>query len=112
MGFVYDNEIPVDLLQSRQDFRALGKVKRRDDLFLFQPLVDSELVTNVSTFQDEEFLIELFFQLPLPLELQVRRTDDKNTLGKSAQLEFTDEEAGHDGFSGSGVVGEQETDTR
>jgi hypothetical protein len=49
VGLVHDDKIPVDLLQTRQNFGSLGKIERRDNLVLFQPLVDAELVANASS---------------------------------------------------------------
>ena len=68
MGFIHDNKVPVDLPQARQDLRPLGKVEGRDDLVLFQPLVDAELIADIAAFEDKELLVEFLFQLTLPLE--------------------------------------------
>ena len=68
VGLVHDDQVPMNLPQSRQDLRPFGKVQGCDDLVLFYPLVDAELVANVTTFKDQELLVELLFQLALPLE--------------------------------------------
>ena len=62
-----------------------------------------------STFEDHELLVELLLQFALPLKGKVCRADDQDALGQSAQLQFADEQARHDGLAGAGVVSEQET---
>ena len=89
---------------------SLGKVERRDDLLLFQPLIDAELIADVAALENEELLIEFFLQFPLPLEGEVGRADDENPLGKPAQLKFADEEPSHDRLACPGIVGQQEAD--
>ena len=106
---VHNHQIPVHLFQAGKDFAALREVKRRQDLLLFEPLVDTELITDVISLDDQEFLVELFLQFSLPLERQVRRADDKDALGEAAELEFPDQEARHDSLAGSGVVGQQKS---
>ena len=106
--FVHDDQVPVDLAQARQHVGPLGEVERGDDLRLLQPLVHAELVAEVAALEDQESFVELFLQLALPLEGQVGRADDQHPLGEPAQLEFADEQAGHDRLAGAGVVGQQE----
>ena len=77
-------------------------------MFLAQPLVDAELVANVAAFQHQELLIELLLQLSLPLEGQIRGAHDEDPLGQTPELELADEQAGHDGLAGPGVVCKQE----
>ena len=59
-------------------------------------------------FHDEELLVELLLEFPLPLEGEVGRADDQNALGQAAQLQFPDQQAGHDRLAGAGVVGQEE----
>ena len=77
---------------------------------LLQPLVHAELVADVLALHDEELLVELLLQFALPLEGEVRRADDQDALGEAAELQFPDEQAGHDRLAGAGVVGQQEAD--
>ena len=109
MGLVDDYQIPARLLQSGQDVLALGQIERGDDLLLVRPLVDAELVADVVAHEYDELLVELLAQFPLPLERQVCRTDDEDSLGEPPQLEFADEQAGHDGLARAGVVGQQKS---
>ena len=67
---------------------------------------------TVAALEDEEGLVELLLELALPLERQVGRADDQNPLDEAAQLELADEQAGHDGLAGTGVVGKQEAHAR
>jgi hypothetical protein len=68
------------LPQSGEDLGSLGKVQRRNDLFLLQPLVDAELLADVAPLEDQKLLIELLLEFPLPLEAEVGRADDENPL--------------------------------
>ena len=52
--------------------------------------------------------MELLAQLVLPLVDEHARADDEHALGVAADHELLDEQAGHDGLAGAGVVGEQE----
>ena len=106
---VNDDQVPMHLPQPGQDVGALGEVERSDDLSVRHPLVDAELVAKVATLEDKEGFVELFLELALPLEGQVGRTDHENPFDEAAQLELADEQAGHDGLTGAGVVGQQET---
>jgi len=106
--FVHDDQIPVDLLQARQDVLPLGQIERRDDVVPLHPLVDAELLAYHVPAGHLELLVELLLEFPLPLECQVRRADDKDSLGESAELQFADEQPGHDRLPGPGVVGEEE----
>ena len=78
---VHDDQVPVDLPQAGQDFRPLGQVERRDELLLFEPLVDAELVADVVALDDDELLVELLLQFALPLEGEVGGADDQDALG-------------------------------
>ncbi len=91
-------------------FSRFAKIQRGDDLRRLQPLVDAELLANLVALEDDELLLELFLQFALPLESQVGGADDQHPLGESAQLQFPDEQARHDGLARTGVVGEQEAD--
>ena len=103
-----DDQIPMHLLQPGQDLGALGEVERGDDLLLLQPLVDPELVADIAALHHQKRLVEFFPEFPLPLERQVRGADDEHPFNEAAELEFADEEAGHDGLARPRIVGEQE----
>ena len=105
---VHDHQIPVRLPQSRKDVAAFGKVERRDDLLLLEPLVDAELFPDVAALEDEELLVELLLELALPLEGEVRGAHDEDPFGEAPELELPDEKPRHDGLAGAGVVGEEE----
>ena len=112
MGLVDNHQVPMDLTQTGQDLQPLGQVQRRDQLFLLQPLVHAELIANVGALENDELLVELLLEFPLPLEGEIRGGDDQDSLGQAPQLQFPDEQAGHDGLAGAGVVGQQETYAR
>ena len=86
MGLIDNGQIPIRLAQPRKDVATLGQVKRGDDLFLLHPLVHAKLVADVTTLDDEELFVELFVQFALPLKGEIGRTDNKNPLGKPAEV--------------------------
>lgn len=86
MRFIDDHQVPRYLSKAGKNLGAFGKVQRRDDLLLLQPLVDAELVANVAALQDKELLVEFLLQLSLPLERQVRRANHEHPFGQSAEL--------------------------
>lgn len=110
MGLVHNHEVPLDLAQPGQDVLPLREVERRDNPFLLEPLVDTELITQVAPLQDQKLLVEFLLQLPLPLECEIGGSDDQDSLGQAAHLELPDEQSRHDRLAGAGVVGEQEAD--
>lgn len=109
---VHDDQIPAHLLEAGQDLGALREVERGDDLVLLHPLVDAELFPEVAALQHHELLVELLPEFALPLEREVRGAHHENPLDESPQLQFADEQAGHDGLARSGIVGQQEAHAR
>ena len=73
-------------------------------------MVDTELIADVASLQDEKLLVELLLQLTLPLEGEVCRARHQHPLDEAAQLQLAHQEPGHDGLAGTGVVCEQEAD--
>ena len=55
-----------------------------------------------------EGLAEPAQHLVLPLDGERRRAQDEDALDGLAELHLLDEQAGHDGLAGAGIVGEQE----
>ena len=62
-------------------------------------------------FEHQKLLVELLPKLALPLEGQVGGADDEDPLGQASELEFSDQEPGHDRLARPGVVGQEEADT-
>ena len=112
VAFVDDHEVPVHLAQAGQDVGAFREIERRDDLVLLEPLIDPELLADVAAFEHQELLVELLFQLALPLEAQVCGTDHQHSLDETAELQLAYEQPGHDGLARAGVVCEEEPDRR
>ena len=108
VSFVHDHEIPLHLAQTGQDLVALGQVQRSDDLLLLHPLVDAELIAQITALEDEELFVELLLELALPLEGEIGRCDDEDPLRKATQLQLADQETRHDRLARARVVGEQE----
>jgi len=54
----------------------------------------------------------MLYRFPVHRARSAGRDDDEDALGQSAQFQLADEQAGHDRFAGSGVIGEQETHPR
>src|ERR1700682_4063339 len=102
----------MNLAQPWQDRLALRQIERCNDLPIFEPLIDPELLANIATFKDDEFLVKLFLEFSLPLESQVCRTYNETPLTQAAKLEFPDEQARHEGFPCTCIVGEEETHPR
>lgn len=75
---------------------------------MLQPLVHAELIPDVAALEDQKLRVELLLELALPLEGEIGGADDEDALGQAAQLELADEQPGHDGLSGAGIVGEEE----
>ena len=61
----------MDLAKSRQYVVALGEIERSKNLLLLQPLIDAELIADVTALNDQEFFVELFLKFALPLKRQV-----------------------------------------
>jgi hypothetical protein len=102
----------VHLPQSGKDVGAFGEIERSDHAAAFQPLIDAELIADVLALHDQEFRIELLFQLSLPLEGEIGRADDQYAFGKATKFQFANGEARHDRLARAGVVGQQETHPR
>src|SRR5215475_11834960 len=92
VGLIHNDQVPMNLAKPRQDVLALCQVEGSKNLILFQPLIDPELIADVAALHNEEFFVELFFKLPLPLKREIRRTDDQDPLGESSQLKFANQE--------------------
>ena len=110
---VHDDEVPVAAEQAFLgvlDARDPGD--RGDDLVLVLPGVRAVVGAEDVAADDFEVLAELVLHLALPLEGEVGRRDDEGALHQAADLQLLDEQAGHDGLAGAGVVGEQEADAR
>jgi len=101
---VHDHQVPPHLPEARQDVLALGQVERGDQPVSLQPLVHPELLADITALENQELRVEL---LALPLEGQVGRADDQDALRWAAQLEFADEQAGHDRLPCAGVIGQE-----
>src|SRR5574341_135915 len=86
VGLVDNHQIPMNLAKARQNIFTLCQVERSKNLLLFQPLVHAELIADIAALHHEEFFIELFFKLPLPLKGEVRRADDQDALCQTSQL--------------------------
>ena len=67
------------------------------------------MIADVAALHHQKLLVELFLEFALPLERQVCRADDEYPLDEAPELEFADQEAGHDGLARTRIVGEQET---
>ena len=73
------------------------------------PFVDAVLQAQVGIAKNLKILLKLVGHFTLPLEGEVGRADDEHALDQTAQLEFLEQQAGHDGLAGPCVVGQKET---
>src|SRR5690242_17361498 len=112
MRLINDHEVPMDLLQARQDRIPLRQVQRGDDLPMLQPLVDTELLANGVALQNDELLVEFFAQLALPLKRQIGGAYDQGAQTQAAQFQLPQQQTGHDRLTRAGIVGKQKADAR
>jgi hypothetical protein len=110
MGLVHDDQVPGGATQTLQDVLPLRPVHRGDDLGTVLPGVDAVGGFQVLAPQDVKPFPETVPHLPLPLEGQVGRDDDEGALDQSPEFQLLEEQSGHDGLSGAGVVGQEKTD--
>ena len=61
---------------------------------------------------DVEGLAEPALHFVLPLDGERRRAEDQHAVDGLAELQFLDEQPGHDGLAGAGIVGQQEPQAR
>jgi len=80
MGLIDDHEVPMDLAKSWEDFGPFRKVERRNHASLFEPLIDTELIPNIVSFDNEKLLIELLLKFALPLKGKIGWADDKEAI--------------------------------
>src|SRR5437867_2949367 len=90
MGLIHDGQVPMHLAEAGEDLVTLGKIERRDDLFVLQPLIRPKLVTDIGSLEYQEGLIKLVFELPLPLKGQIRWADDEEAFHQAPELQLTD----------------------
>ena len=83
---------------------------RSDDLCPILPWILAVVGAQNATIDDFESLSKFVLQFALPLECEVRRSNDQDTLNQTARLEFLQEETGHDGLSSAGIVGKKKSD--
>ena len=113
VGFVADDQVPA----------AVGGAELGLDVFVAGELVEAgdgevvldEPVAGAGGFElvvgdDVEGELEFAGEFVLPLLDEAAGADDEAALEVAAGDEFLDEEAGHDGFAGAGVVGQQEAE--
>ena len=79
MRFVDNDKVPMDLAEARQYFSALRKIKRCDHAAALEPLIYAELLAKVLALHDQELCVEFLLEFALPLEGEVRRTDDEDS---------------------------------
>ena len=109
MGFVDHDQVPVGRLElGLHVLVARELVETADDqIVLLEPVAGAgrfQLVVG----QDVERKMELLVELLLPLLDQAAGADDHAAMDVAAQQQFLDEQAGHDGLAGAGIVGQQE----
>jgi hypothetical protein len=108
VGLIDNDEVPVDLPQSRKEFRPLRQVQRRDDPIALHPLVHAKLLPDVLALHHKELRVEFLLQFALPLKGEICGADDQDALGQTSKLQLANEKARHDRLSGTGVIGQQE----
>ena len=109
---IADDEIPtavrrLELLLHVLVARQL--VEPGDDQVGFQEPVAGARRFELVVGENLEGQVETAVELILPLFGQAARADDEAALQVAASDQFLDQQAGHDGLAGAGVVGQQET---
>ena len=113
VGLVHDDEVPAGAEQAFVGVFDPGDPgDRRDDLVVVLPGVLAVVGAEDVAADDLEVLAELVLHLALPLEREVGRRDDERALDQPAGLQLLEQQPGHDGFAGAGVVGQEEADAR
>ena len=107
VGLVDDDQVPLLLPDSLAHFIPLGVVHGRYDLGGPLPRV-YELLLVHGREDDLELLAEPPLHFVLPLDRQRSRAEDEDPLDGAAELQFLDQQAGHDGLAGTGIVGKKE----
>ena len=110
VGLVHDHQVPPRPPEALLHLVPLGPVDGGDHLVPVEPGIGAVRVPQVHAPQDVEPLVEPVPHLPLPLEGEVGRRHDRRRLDQAWQLELPEEEPGHDGLAGPGVVGQEEPD--
>ncbi len=106
---VYDDQVPIAALELLLQAVIAGDLVQADDgPVLFQEGVAADGGFVGLAGQDLEPQLELEPELILPLVGQVARCADEAALHVAAGHQLLDEQAGHDGLAGAGVVGQQE----
>ena len=107
VGFVHDDQVPLGLGQQLLVILVARKlVEPRDQAVLLTEVVAA--LTLLLLFAAEQFEIEaeLFTQFVLPLFGQGAGRDDQHAAGVGAQHQLPDQQPGHDGLAGAGIVGQ------
>lgn len=89
----------------------LGKIGRRNDAFLPQPLVHAQFLADVATLGLEGPLLQPFFELGLPPKGKVGWTRDEDAFNNTAKFELTDDESCHAPLGDHGVIGQQKVNS-
>ncbi|OQA04801.1 MAG: hypothetical protein BWY66_02866 [bacterium ADurb.Bin374] len=109
MGLVDDDRVPLGAAEFFLDLVVSGKlVEAGDEEFaVVERVARAALILHFAAEQIEA-QAELLLHFVLPLLDQAAGGDDEHATGIGAQDELADIQAGHDRFSGAGVVGEDE----
>ena len=107
MGFVTDDQVPICNFELILQVFIAGELIEPDDA----EILLSEDVTGHSRFEqivgkDFEFEAEFAIELVLPLFCQAARADNHAALEVAPYHQFFNEEPGHNGFTGAGIIGE------
>jgi len=109
VGLVTDDEIPVGLLQLGLDVLVAAElVESGDDERVFVEPVAGPGGFELVVGHDLEGQVEPAVEFVLPLLDKVAWADDEASLQVTPGDQLLDEEPGHDGLPGSGVIGQKE----
>ncbi len=112
VGLVHDHQVPVGLLECVEHGVACRPVDRGDAPIGLGPGVAPEVGLEHALIDDPEILRELLGELLLPLTSDQGRDHDEDAVGETAKAQLLEQQTGHDGLAGTGVVSEQEAHQR
>jgi hypothetical protein len=109
VGLVDHNQVPIGRGQPRLEVLVAGQVvePRDQQVTLCEWVADARRLDHVAG-EDLERQTELGPELVLPLLDQASGRDDEAAFDVTSERQLLAEQAGHDGLTGTWVVGEQE----
>lgn len=108
VGLVKNDQVPVTLLQLMLIFLIPAQlIEAGDEGGEFKEGIPGGGRFELIPGKQIEIEVEFVVQLILPLFGKTSRADNQASVQSAANLQFTNQEACHDGFAGTGIIREQ-----